>query len=65
MYTNVTDKGCKGRPSDARNTDTNAGVRELLEDDCCLTVRELELLMRNEMMNKVSRTQFGALFVMI
>ncbi len=33
--------------------DAIASVRALLEDDCHLTVRQLKLLMRNEMMNEV------------
>ncbi len=39
---------------DGHNTDTNVCVGALLEDDCHLTVRQLELLMRDEMMNEVS-----------
>ncbi len=35
---NVTDEDCVGRPSDALNTDTIAGVRSLLKDNCHLTV---------------------------
>ncbi len=51
-----TDKDHEGRPSDARNTDTIAGIRSLLEDDCNLTVQQLELLIRDEMMNEVNRS---------
>ncbi len=53
---NITDEDREGRPSDARNTDTIAGVHVLLEDNCRLTVRQLKLLMRDEMMNEVSRS---------
>ncbi len=43
---NVTDEDREGKPSDARNTDTIAGVRALLEDNCRFTVRQLNLLMQ-------------------
>ncbi len=46
----------RGKTYDAHNTDTIAGIRALLEDGCRLTVRQLELLMRDEMMNKVGRS---------
>ncbi len=43
-HTNITDEDCEGRLSAARNTDTIAGAHVLLEDNCRLTVRQLELL---------------------
>ncbi len=42
---NITNEDCEGKLSDAHNIDTTAGVCVLLEDDCRLAVRQLELLM--------------------
>ncbi len=54
--TNVTNEDCEGRQSDARNIYTIAGVCTLPEDNCRLTVQQLELLMRDEMMDEVSHS---------
>ncbi len=44
----IQDEQCVGRPKDVLTSDSIASVRALLDDDCCLMVRQMQYLMGKE-----------------